>query len=67
MHYDLGADSQKLTLSLAGIIVVSIFISLDLLGLLATAIYASWFPRWTIAGCIQYAEAGEFSQCIRSS
>lgn len=47
MHYDLGADSQKPTISLAGIIVVSIFISLDLPGLLATAIYASWFPRWT--------------------
>ena len=47
MHYDLGADSQKPSISLAGIIVVSIFIGLDLLGLLATAVYASWFPRWT--------------------
>lgn len=26
---------------------VSVLIGLDLLGLLATAVYASWFPRWT--------------------
>lgn len=47
VRYDLGADSQKPSISLAGIIVVSICIGLDLLGLLATAVYASWFPRWT--------------------
>lgn len=47
VYYDLGADSQKPSISLAGIIVVSAIMGLDLLGLLATAIYASWFPRWT--------------------
>lgn len=44
--YDMGADSKKPTISLAGIIIMSILIGLDLLGLLATALYASWFPRW---------------------
>ncbi|KAI9923768.1 hypothetical protein MW887_008396 [Aspergillus wentii] len=47
VEYDMGADSQKPSISLTGIIVVSILIGLDLLGLLATAVYASWFPRWT--------------------
>ena len=45
--YDMGADSKKPTISLAGIIIMSILIGLDLLGLLATALYASWFLRWT--------------------
>lgn len=45
--YDLGANSQKPSISLASIIVISVLIAIDLLGLLATALYASWFPRWT--------------------
>lgn len=47
VSYDMGADSQKPSISGSGIITVSILIGFHLLGLLATAIYASWFPRWT--------------------
>jgi hypothetical protein len=43
----MGSDSQKPSISLAGIIVVSILIGIYLMAILATAIYASWFPRWT--------------------
>ena len=45
--YDMGTDSTKPSISLVGIIVVSILIGIDLLALLATALYASWYPRWT--------------------
>ncbi|OOF93317.1 hypothetical protein ASPCADRAFT_508493 [Aspergillus carbonarius ITEM 5010] len=45
--FDMGADSQKPAISRAGILVVSVLIGVDLVGLLVTAVYASWFPRWT--------------------
>ncbi|CAG8127186.1 unnamed protein product [Penicillium salamii] len=47
--YDAGADSKKPSISLAGIILVSILIMFHLVGLAMTALYASWFPRWTNA------------------
>ncbi|QMW44316.1 hypothetical protein G4B11_007736 [Aspergillus flavus] len=47
VNYDQGADTQKPSISLAGIIVMSVLVGLNLIGLFVTAIYASWFPRWT--------------------
>ncbi|CAG7979359.1 unnamed protein product [Penicillium salamii] len=47
--YDAGADSKKPSILLAGIILVSILIMFHLVGLAMTALYASWFPRWTNA------------------
>lgn len=47
--YDKGANSRKPSISLAGIVVVSIMILFHLIGLFLTALYASWFPRWTTA------------------
>lgn len=47
VNYDPGAQTQKPSISLAGILVVSVLIGLNLTGLLATALYARWFPRWT--------------------
>ncbi|KAL2813062.1 hypothetical protein BDW59DRAFT_176843 [Aspergillus cavernicola] len=47
VSYDPGTDDQKPALSHVGAIVVSILIGLDLSGLLAMALYAFWFPRWT--------------------
>ena len=45
--YDLGADSQIPVISKTGMIVISTLLGLDLLCLLALAIYSSWTPRWT--------------------
>lgn len=47
VNYDIGVDTQKPAISLAGLIILSVLVGLDLVGLLATAIYASWHPRWT--------------------
>lgn len=45
--YDMGADLQIPSISLAGVIFVSILLAVDLLCLLALALYSSWIPRWT--------------------
>lgn len=47
VSYDLGADSEVPQISRAGVILISILLGLDLSMLLALAIYASIFPRWT--------------------
>ncbi|KAJ5172624.1 hypothetical protein N7492_005217 [Penicillium capsulatum] len=49
VSYDQGADSKKPSISLAGIILVSILITFHLVGLFITALYASCLPRWTNA------------------
>jgi hypothetical protein len=45
--YHMGVDIQIPSISRAGIILVSILLALDLLCLLAMAIYSAWIPRWT--------------------
>lgn len=40
-------EERAPNVTLAGTIVVYILIGFNLLGLLATAIYATWFPHWT--------------------
>ncbi|PWY93017.1 hypothetical protein BO94DRAFT_622225 [Aspergillus sclerotioniger CBS 115572] len=45
--FDMGADSQKPATSRTGMVLVSVLIGVDLVGLVGTAAYASWFPRWT--------------------
>lgn len=47
IYSDPGADTQIPVISLGGIIVVSILLGLYLVPLLALALYASFFPRWT--------------------
>lgn len=44
---DMGADSLIPVISLAGVVVVSILLGIQLLILFAMAIYAAWSPRWT--------------------
>ncbi|TVY18487.1 hypothetical protein LARI1_G005501 [Lachnellula arida] len=45
--WDSGVDTEVPTISLAGIILISILLGIDLLALLAMAIYASFSPTWT--------------------
>lgn len=47
IYSDPGADSQIPVISLGGIIVGSILLGLYLFPLVALAVYASLFPRWT--------------------
>lgn len=47
INQDLGTDMDLPTISLAGIIVVSILMGLYLLPLLALSLYAGYYPRWT--------------------
>lgn len=47
VSYDLGDDLEIPQISLAGMILISMLLGLDLAMLLALAIYASAFPRWT--------------------
>ncbi|KAL1966192.1 hypothetical protein VTN77DRAFT_4744 [Rasamsonia byssochlamydoides] len=47
INYDVGADSQIPVISLAGMIVISVLLFLYLVPLLALAVYAAMFPRWT--------------------
>ena len=45
--WDSGADTEVPTISLAGIILISTLLGIDLLALFAMAIYASFSPKWT--------------------
>ena len=47
VSYSLGVDMQIPSMSREGIILVSVLLGLDLLCLLAIAIYSAWIPRWT--------------------
>ncbi|KAJ5610595.1 hypothetical protein N7510_007314 [Penicillium lagena] len=47
VSYSLGVDMQIPSISREGIIFVSVLLGLDLLCLLAIAIYSAWIPRWT--------------------
>ncbi|KAJ5175919.1 uncharacterized protein N7482_001796 [Penicillium canariense] len=49
VSYSLGVDMQIPAISREGIILVSVLLGLDLLCLLAMAIYSAWIPRWTMA------------------
>lgn len=44
---DMGADTQVPVLSRGGLIAVSVLLGLDILLLLAVAVYATLIPRWT--------------------
>ncbi|PHH90079.1 hypothetical protein CDD83_4587 [Cordyceps sp. RAO-2017] len=46
--FDLGTDTQVPVMSLAGMVVVSLLLALDLACLLGLALYSAWTPRWTI-------------------
>ena len=46
--YVLGVDMQIPSISRAGMIFVSILLGLNILCLLAMAIYSAWIPRWTV-------------------
>jgi hypothetical protein len=47
VNYDLGADRMIPSISLAGIITISVLFGAFLIGLGAMAVYASHVPRWT--------------------
>lgn len=47
IHQDPGEDVVMPSISLAGIIVVSVFLGIHLLGLLLLALYAAFSPTWT--------------------
>lgn len=47
ISYDYGGDIQIPTISMAGLIIISVLLALDLLALLIMAIYASYLPKWT--------------------
>lgn len=47
VSYDMGTDTQRPSISLAGIIVVSVLLGLDLLCLVVLAVYSTRVPRWT--------------------
>ncbi|ETS73712.1 hypothetical protein PFICI_14658 [Pestalotiopsis fici W106-1] len=47
VNYDMGEDTQKPSISLGGIVVISILLCLDLLSLAALALYSARVPRWT--------------------
>lgn len=47
VSYDAGNPTQVPNISEAGIVIVSLLLAIYLIGLLATATYSSWNPRWT--------------------
>ncbi|KAJ5494553.1 hypothetical protein N7463_010640 [Penicillium fimorum] len=47
IDYAMGTDQQVPQISRAGIIFVSVLLGVDLLCLLALALYSAWIPRWT--------------------
>ena len=47
ISYDLGADSEVPVISHVGVTIISVLLGVDLLALLAMAVYACLTPRWT--------------------
>lgn len=47
VSYDLGEDTVVPSISLAGLIVISVLLAVYLVALCAVAVYASRYPRWT--------------------
>ncbi|KAL4789840.1 hypothetical protein BDV19DRAFT_373524 [Aspergillus venezuelensis] len=47
VSFDLGADTQVPSSSLAGVIVISTLLGVHVLSLLALGLYSAWSPRWT--------------------
>ncbi|KAL4939323.1 hypothetical protein BDV06DRAFT_38288 [Aspergillus oleicola] len=45
--YDLGTDTKVPSISLAGVVVVSVLLGVHVLSLLALGLYSAWSPRWT--------------------
>lgn len=47
ISYDYGGDVQTPTISIAGLVIISILLALDLLALLILVFYALYSPRWS--------------------
>ncbi|KAF8813277.1 hypothetical protein BYT27DRAFT_7181160 [Phlegmacium glaucopus] len=47
VSYDAGADMVVPAISPAGILLISVLLAVDLLSLLAMALYSAWTPCWT--------------------
>lgn len=47
VSFDMGVDTQVPVISVAGVIVVSALLGINVLALLLLGLYSAWSPRWT--------------------